>query len=98
MKIPRYTGRDVDDPAWPEIEHFANCPHCGALIDLRDLRQVLDHLHGEIPEDRTGLPDPAASLVLIYPGRSGSRYSNGPLRSRSCPRPRLILMDLRRVS
>jgi hypothetical protein len=37
MKIPRNTGRHVDDPYQPEIEHFGNCPVCGALVDMRDL-------------------------------------------------------------
>jgi hypothetical protein len=28
-----------------EIDHFGNCPVCGALIDMRDLGQILLHLH-----------------------------------------------------
>jgi len=31
--------RDIDDPDRTEIEHFGNCPTCGALVDLRDLSQ-----------------------------------------------------------
>ena len=42
-RIPRYTGRDVE--ARSEIEHYGNCPHCGALVDMRDLRQVIEHVH-----------------------------------------------------
>jgi hypothetical protein len=39
-------GVDADDPDRPEIEHFGNCPACGALVDMRDLGQVLAHVHG----------------------------------------------------
>jgi hypothetical protein len=35
--IPRNTGRDADDDAWTELDHFGNCPVCGALVDVRDL-------------------------------------------------------------
>jgi len=43
--MPR-PGVDVDDPDRLEIEHFGNCTICGALVDMRDLAQVLAHLHG----------------------------------------------------
>jgi hypothetical protein len=51
-------GRDPDDVAQAETDHFGNCPVCGALpvIDMRDLAQVLVHVHdaeikiGESPE------------------------------------------------
>ena len=33
-------GRQIDDGP---REHFIECPECGALIDMRDLRQVLVH-------------------------------------------------------
>jgi hypothetical protein len=42
-RIPRYSGRDPEAQA--EIDHFGNCPHCGALVDMRDLRQVIAHVH-----------------------------------------------------
>jgi transcription initiation factor IIE alpha subunit len=42
-RIPRYTGRDAD--AQKELDHFGNCPHCGALVDMRDLGQVIEHVH-----------------------------------------------------
>jgi hypothetical protein len=71
VKIPRYSGRDADNPDRPEIEHFANCPHCGALIELGDLGQVLNHLDGEVPEDRSGMPDPPPQERAL----SWSRYS-----------------------
>ncbi|XSC42761.1 hypothetical protein ACF1BQ_031555 [Bradyrhizobium sp. RDT10] len=56
--MPRYTGVDMDDPNRPEIEHFGNCPVCGALVDMRDLGQVMAHMHGEQPLDLTGKPKP----------------------------------------
>jgi hypothetical protein len=45
-------------PERPEIEHFGNCPTCGALVDMRDLAQVFAHMHGQVPLDLTGRPDP----------------------------------------
>ncbi|MEA2822994.1 MAG: hypothetical protein QOJ86_4998 [Bradyrhizobium sp.] len=38
-----------------ELDHFGNCPNCGALVDMRDLAQVIEHLHDgwdEITEGR----------------------------------------------
>jgi uncharacterized C2H2 Zn-finger protein len=43
-RIPRYTGRDADGVS-RELEHFGVCPHCGALVDMRDLKQVIEHVH-----------------------------------------------------
>jgi hypothetical protein len=57
-KIPTYTGTDSENPERPEIEHFGNCDVCGALIDMRDLAQVMAHTHGRQPIDLTGKPDP----------------------------------------
>jgi hypothetical protein len=28
-----------------EADHFDNCPVCGAFLDMRDLDQVLAHVH-----------------------------------------------------
>jgi hypothetical protein len=28
-----------------EADHFGNCPICGAYLDMRDLGQVLAHVH-----------------------------------------------------
>jgi hypothetical protein len=44
-KLP--PGRDADDVAQKELDHFGNCPICGALLDMRDLAQVLEHVHGQ---------------------------------------------------
>jgi hypothetical protein len=57
-KIQNYTGTDSENPDRPEIEHFGNCDVCGALIDMRDLAQVMAHMHGREPLDLTGQPDP----------------------------------------
>ena len=56
--IPRYTGTDSENPERPELEHFGNCSICGALIDMRDLAQVMAHMHGAEPIDLTDQPDP----------------------------------------
>jgi hypothetical protein len=45
--IPRHTGRDIDGVAKTELDHFGNCPFCGALVDMRDLAQVMAHAHGQ---------------------------------------------------
>jgi hypothetical protein len=42
IRIPRNTGRDVDDVAKTGLDHFSNCPFSGALIDMRDLGQIMD--------------------------------------------------------
>jgi hypothetical protein len=57
-RIPSYTGTDSESPERPEIEHFGNCPVCGALVDMRDLVQVMAHMHGEVPLVLTSQPDP----------------------------------------
>ena len=37
-----------------EADHFITCTICGETFDMRDLGQVLDHLHGqEIEEEPT---------------------------------------------
>jgi len=57
-KIPTYTGTDSENPERPEIEHFGNCPICGALVDMRNLAQVMAHTRGQVPLVLTDLPDP----------------------------------------
>jgi hypothetical protein len=48
-EIGKYRGVDADGVAKTEADHFGNCPVCGALVDMRDLGQVLAHIHdGEI--------------------------------------------------
>jgi hypothetical protein len=50
-------------PERPEIEHFGNYPVCGALVDMRDLAQVFAHMHGQVPLDLTGRPDPELQQI-----------------------------------
>ena len=52
--LPRYTGRDADPEARTELDHFGNCPPCGALVDMRDLRQVIEHVHDQWNEVTEG--------------------------------------------
>jgi hypothetical protein len=50
------TGRDADDVARTEAGHFMKCPGCGQWFNMRELGQVLAHVHdaeieiGEGPE------------------------------------------------
>jgi hypothetical protein len=49
IEVGKYRGVDGDDIARTEADHFGNCPVCGASVDMRDLAQVLAHIHdGEI--------------------------------------------------
>jgi hypothetical protein len=34
-----------------ERDHFIRCTMCGKMLDMRDLGDVLDHLHGEEIEE-----------------------------------------------
>jgi hypothetical protein len=45
IAIARNTGIDADGIAETEADHFGNCPVCGALLDTRDLAQMLAHVH-----------------------------------------------------
>jgi hypothetical protein len=38
-------GRDADGLAQTEADHYEKCPGCRKWFDLRDLKQVLEHLH-----------------------------------------------------
>jgi hypothetical protein len=42
---PCNNGYDADGLAETEADHFGLCPDCGALVDMRDLRQVIAHVH-----------------------------------------------------
>jgi uncharacterized C2H2 Zn-finger protein len=41
----KYLGRDADDIAQNDADHFVECPACGELFDMRDLGQVFEHIH-----------------------------------------------------
>jgi hypothetical protein len=49
-------GRAPDGFDQSEISHFGNCPVCGALVDMRDLAQVMAHAHGQEVEELDGPP------------------------------------------
>jgi hypothetical protein len=49
-------GREIDGDAKTELDHFGNCPVCGALIDMRDLAQVMAHSHGQDAEELDAPP------------------------------------------
>ncbi|WP_271604939.1 hypothetical protein [Bradyrhizobium sp. CCBAU 11434] len=45
-------GKPVGWRSQSEMDHYIRCPQCGALVDMRDLGEVLNHLHGqEIDEE-----------------------------------------------
>lgn len=47
-------GKPLGPAPQSEREHFMRCPVCGKMLDMRDLGDVLDHLHGqEIEEELT---------------------------------------------
>ncbi len=49
-------GRDGDRVAQTEADHFGKCPVCGALVDMRDLAQVMAHAHGQEIEELDAPP------------------------------------------
>jgi hypothetical protein len=38
-------GIDADNPDRPETEHFMKCPGCGEWFDMRELGEVVKHVH-----------------------------------------------------
>ena len=57
----RYSGIgcDPDHVAETEADRFGNCPVCGAYLDMRDLAQILAHVHDAEIEIGEGLEPPA---------------------------------------
>jgi hypothetical protein len=55
------TGRDADGVAQKELDHFGNCPVCGALVDMRDLGQLLEHVDGQSIDKFVGGDPPEMS-------------------------------------
>ena len=43
LRAHAYPGKRLDKPAASEAEHFMACPNCGAMLDVCDLGQVLEH-------------------------------------------------------
>jgi hypothetical protein len=52
------TGIDIDGIAETEAGHFTKCPGCGEWFEMRDLRQMLEHVHDADFEVSEG-PEPA---------------------------------------
>ena len=69
--IPR-NSIDADGVAETEADHFGNCPVCGALIDMRDLGQLLVHVHNadiEISEGPAPSREGAVALASLQQTR-----------------------------
>jgi hypothetical protein len=45
--MPRCTGIDADGIAETEADHFTKCPVCAEWFDMRDIRQVVEHVHDD---------------------------------------------------
>jgi hypothetical protein len=48
------TGRDAEGVLPKDLDHFGNCPVCGARVDMRDLVQLLEHVHRQVIDMRVG--------------------------------------------
>ncbi|MCK1288589.1 hypothetical protein IVB41_32285 [Bradyrhizobium sp. 44] len=44
-------GKPEGPPPQSEREHFIRCTICGKMLDMRDLGDVLKHLHGQEIEE-----------------------------------------------
>jgi uncharacterized C2H2 Zn-finger protein len=44
MTKPR---NDADGVAETEADHFMKCPGCGQWFDMRDLSEVMEHVHDQ---------------------------------------------------
>ena len=62
-KAGGYRGFDPDGAAESEADHFGDCPVCGALLDMRDLAQMLADIHGAEIEISEGAERPAPRLA-----------------------------------
>jgi uncharacterized C2H2 Zn-finger protein len=54
-------GVDADGLARTESDHFLKCPGCGEWFDMRDLGEVIEHVHDaeiEIVESPEPLREP----------------------------------------
>jgi len=56
MIVRGNTGVDADGVAKTEADHFMKCPGCGQWFDMRDLGQVLAHVHDAEIEIGEGPP------------------------------------------
>jgi uncharacterized C2H2 Zn-finger protein len=52
-------GVDADGIAETEGDHFMKCPGCGRWLDMRDVLQIVEHIHDAEIEICEG-PEPPA--------------------------------------
>ncbi len=64
-KIPRDTGVDPHGIAETEADHFMKCPACGQWFDMRDLGQLLAHVHDAEIEIGAGPEPPSARRAPV---------------------------------
>jgi uncharacterized C2H2 Zn-finger protein len=60
-------GFDADGIAQTEGDHHMKCPECGEWFDMRDLGQVLAHLHDAEIEIEEGPMPPRKSPLRKKP-------------------------------
>ncbi len=63
MKVPRNNGIDADGVAQTEADHFDKCPACRHWFDMRDLGEVLAHVHDADIEIIEGPAPPRAGIL-----------------------------------
>jgi hypothetical protein len=63
-RVPRHTGRDVDNAAPTEAEHHMKCPGCGRWFDMRDLGEVVEHIHDASEIEIAEWPSPREHINL----------------------------------
>jgi len=68
IAIARNTGIDADGIAEAEADHFGNRPVCGAYLDMRDLGQLLAHIHDQEIEIGEGSEPPPNIFVCVQVG------------------------------
>ncbi|MDB5608106.1 MAG: hypothetical protein JWP25_5006 [Bradyrhizobium sp.] len=61
--MKRIMGKHIDGIVQSELDHFSNCPVRGALVDMRDLGQILAHVHAQEIEICEGAEPPAHGPV-----------------------------------
>jgi hypothetical protein len=44
-------GYDADGSVKTEADHFEKCSVCGQWVDRRDLKEVIQHIHGALDEN-----------------------------------------------
>jgi hypothetical protein len=62
LTVSATSGKAIDGITESELDHFGNCPVCGALVDMRDLGQVLAHVHDQEIEICEGSEPPAGPV------------------------------------